>query len=379
MKIVYISTPSFADTDAPLLKSLQESGVEVYYVLEVYGKTRSTLISFDSPKDKIGLYNFEEFRELDFIREYIGTQNAYILQRKSRKSITEAFQISRILQSFINDIHPSVIHQINLPYFTFIPFVLWNRSKYVLTVHDPIPHVGEYSWKLTLSRKLIFPIVNKIILLNDKTKDQFCSLYKVLSKKVYFSHLGLLEWMNSFGEESKYDNYILFYGRITPYKGIEYLLEAMDKVHEVYPNVKLIIAGSGKLYFDKSQCDKREYVTLINKFIELDELSTLIKNSKFVVCPYTEATQSGVVASVLALDTPIIVTRVGALPEMIDEGETGYVVSPKNSTALTEYILRMLSSDENINQMRITINIRKQNGKYSWKKIAQKYIAIYNA
>ena len=112
----------------------------------------------------------------------------------------------------------------------------------------------------------------------------------------------------------KKENYVLFFGRISPYKGVEYLFRAMERVHKVHPNVKVIVAGSGEMYFDASEYEKYEYVKIVNRFIELDELADLIRGALFTVCPYTDATQSGVVYSSFALNTPVIATNVGGLP-----------------------------------------------------------------
>lgn len=378
MKILYISSPAFCDTDIPLIKSLIEAGNEVMYLITVGDRVRSTLISLDEHHNDVGIYKCTEYSELDFISTYIGTDNVFTIRRKQRKSFSECAYVCSLLQQIVDDYKPDVIHQIDLPYLFMLPFIIRNRKRYILTVHDPIPHKGENSWKLNLSRVLVFPFVNKIILLNSKSRDLFISKYHLSSKKVYVSRLGFLEWMNCFVTSNESNDYILFYGRITPYKGVEFLLQAMESVHASFPSIKLVIAGSGNFYFDISKYRSFDYIKFINRFIELSELSDLIINSRFVVCPYTEATQSGVVASVLALNTPIILTDVGALSDMVEDNVTGIVIPPNSEKAIVDSISRLLSNDQLTNSMREAIQIQKNEGEYSWHSIAALTEKIYS-
>ena len=379
MKILYLSTPAYADTDAPLLKSLSENGNKIMYLISVGDRVSSTLISLDENHEDVGIYKWTEYPELKFIASYIGIDNIFTIRRKNRKSSSEAKVIRTLLQKVVDDFKPDVIHQIDLPYWNMLPFVFNNRKRYVLTVHDPIPHIGEKTWKLDISRRIVFPFVSKIIILNNKSKETFVNRYFINRRKVHVSRFGFLEWMKEYTSINQPENYILFYGRITPYKGVEYLLRAMKIVHDKYPKIRLVVAGSGKYYFDKKAYESLDYITIINRFIELEELSNLILNARFVICPYTEATQSGVVASVLALETPIIVTNVGALPEMVEDMKTGLVIPPGNVSAIVDSICTLLANDTLLTSMRESIKEQKNSGKYNWKDIALLTEKIYKS
>lgn len=379
MKILYISSPAYTDTDVPLLKALADAGNELMYIISVSDKVRSTLISLEETHNEVGIYKWTDYKEFDFISSYIAIDNIFILRRKNRKSLSEAKKVRSLLQNIVNEFNPDVIHQIDLPYFNLLPFLVRNRKRYILTIHDPIPHVGENSWKLNLSRRLVFPVVSKIIVLNEKSRKAFIRKYCLASKKVFVSRLGFLEWMRCFEGPVINEDFILFYGRITPYKGVDFLLKSMETVHSTFPDVKLVVAGSGKFYFDISQYKTCDYIRFINRFIELDELSNLIRNSRFVVCPYTEATQSGVVASVMALNCPIIVTEVGALPDMVDNNVTGLIIPPKDIVSLTNAINKLLSDRHLTESMREAIRTQQSEGKYAWERIALLTEEIYKA
>ena len=218
----------------------------------------------------------------------------------------------------------------------------------------------------------------KFIVLNKAEVDVFSKEYSVSKRKIFTSHLGYYNILHMYGDvNKKKEKYILFFGRISPYKGIEYLLKAMEIVHKKHPDVKVIIAGSGKMYFDVSKYENLDYVEIRNRFIELDELADLIRGALFTVCPYIDATQSGVVYSSFALNTPVIATKVGGLPEMIDDGETGIIVPPKDVNALASAILSYLNNSELLKKMNKNIAESAKSGNGSWDIIAEEYISIY--
>ena len=72
----------------------------------------------------------------------------------------------------------------------------------------------------------------------------------------------------------------------------------------------------------------------MNRFVESEELHALLDWCDIVVCPYTDATQSGVIMSAFALCKPVLATNVGGLPEMLGNGKYGYIVPAKDSNAI---------------------------------------------
>ena len=149
---------------------------------------------------------------------------------------------------------------------------------------------------------------------------------------------------------------ILFFGRISPYKGIEYLCEAMKKVHESVPEANLTIAGGGKMYFDFSKYANLDYIKLVNRYIPTEELAHLLHSCDFTVCPYTDATQSGVIMT------------------MVDEGKTGYLIPPKDIDALANAMTTLLKDDSLLKSMSDNIHKKYQEGESSWQQIAKDYL-----
>lgn len=165
------------------------------------------------------------------------------------------------------------------------------------------------------------------------------------------------------------DRYMLFFGFIREYKGLDLLLEAMadEEVHE--SGVKLIVAGEfyedEKTYLDIiRRHDLGDRVILHTHFIGNEDVRYYFSAASIVVQPYRSATQSGVTQVAYHFNKPMIVTDVGGLAEIVPDGKCGYVVPPE-APAIAEAIMKFFSGDENAFQP----GIDEQKKLYSWDKL----------
>lgn len=379
MRILYYSKTCFGDCDFPLLKAMMEKGhdVTVIYNMTPYS-LRTTIFNISKQIPQVGIFKATDYSELKTFEEYMPMDNIYVSNdptgRFCLKSLWQEFKTFL----FIRKQEFDVIHYVEDPSPLF-SFLLWFfRKKLVVTIHDGRPHTGDDNKKSQFVRRRLKSYVKRFLLLNKKENKLFEEGYGVNPSYVYNSHLGYYEMLHMFGNKDiKKQNYILFFGRISPYKGIEYLLKAMRRVHEVHPETRVIIAGKGEYNFDIGPYINLGYVEFRNKFIELDELADLIRGAQFTVCPYTEATQSGVVYSSFALNTPVIATRVGGLPEMIDDGKTGVIVPPCDEQSLAEAIIDLLGDYAKLSDLTNNIKVSADSGKGSWTVIADEYLDIY--
>ena len=150
----------------------------------------------------------------------------------------------------------------------------------------------------------------------------------------------------------------------------------MKVVHKKIPDVKLLIAGKGNLYFDFTEYRNLDYITLYNDYVPIKQLANFLCNAEFCVCPYVDATQSGVLMTAFSARLPAIVTNVGALPAMVGNNEYGMVVSSKNVNELAEGICSLLSDSRMLEMYKSNISTKWFN-ENSWEIIADKYILEY--
>lgn len=383
MRIIYFSSSPFADCDFPLVRQFQQMGHEVYYFIDLPCYfLRSTLIDIKKQIPQNGIFCANKYNEFNIYKDYLSLDKVYVINRINKSAINRHNIILFVkLLSIIRKLNPDVINIVgDLDILSSI--FLFLRKKIVLTVHDPFPHSGEQYFRREFFRKLAMKNIPKFILLNDKQRRDFINTYHLNDNQVFINHLGIYDCIHQFIKNDKQEsdndsNYILFFGRISPYKGIEYLLEAMKIVHEKIPNAILTVAGGGKIYFDVSKYKGLSYIEIRNYYIGMEELADLINRAKIVVCPYTDATQSGVIMTAYSLCKPVIATNVGGLCEMVEDGKTGLLIPARDTMSLASSIIKLLAEKNNLFEMRKYISERYFLGDRSWKSIAEKYIDIY--
>ena len=194
------------------------------------------------------------------------------------------------------------------------------------TVHDLIPH--EYATsgiKAWIFKHYLLRGVRRNIKKTDNlvtnSKSQYNQMKEMYPKKNIFFHTfpslisdSILNGKDECPEIKDIDNYILFFGNIDKYKGVEYLYDAFKKNTNL-SGYKLVIAGNGNIYFNHSD-DSR--IIFINRYIKDEEVSMLFKRAACVVYPYISATQSGVLSLAFKLQTPALISDVPFFKESSD-------------------------------------------------------------
>jgi len=176
------------------------------------------------------------------------------------------------------------------------------------------------------------------------------------------------------------EEYILFFGFIRDYKGLDLLLQAMADERVRNLNMKLIVAGEfytdSKPYADMiQQLGIRDKLILKTDFIPDNEVRNYFCAADMVVQPYKHATQSGVTQICYHFDRPMLVTNVGGLPEIVPNGKVGYVVEP-NPTAIADALVDFYSNHREF-VMRDNIKVEKK--KYAWSEMLKKIFEVQKA
>lgn len=380
LKMAYFSSRVFSDVDLSLLMAAKGMADIDYYVPIFRKYYKGAAFNIRKPSPKCGIYPAVDLypeltpcsRLIDAYRFFVV--NSYAMHMWDPRNLWLYARFAWRLRKY------DVIHITDFPQYYEIP-LYFLRKKIVLTVHDPIPHSASISNTpfVLKARKWGFRLLNHFIILNSAQKEECITLNHLDKKQIYDSRLGRYDYLKMYLQpNNKMGNYFLFFGQITEHKGIDYLLEAMKRVHTQYPNMRLIVAGKGEYPFDISEYQKLDYIEFRNRFIPDDELAELIQGSYCAVCPYKDATQSGVVMSAFAFNKPIIATNVGGLPEQVEHDKYGLIVPPCDVDALANAMMHLLSHPEKLQEYADNIERDYSEGSKSWNEIAKKLNVIYH-
>lgn len=381
MKIAYIGKIQLSDADLSYLNSAQKLS-DITYIVEVTPRfMKGPAYNIGKIYPHSGVFKATEaYPEFEKYSRIIDVDKFYVVNTCGKFWQLKAFWTNFLLLLFLIKNKFDVIH-LTWPanVYEFIIYML--KRKMILTVHDPFPHTGLDTRIVRLRRKVAFRCVPHFIILNKAQREKFLSFYHLPSSAVIDSRLSCYTYLNMVEQDMTTvpeQKYILFAGKISKYKGVEYLLEAMKKVHDTFPDIKLVVAGGGKYHFDIFGYAALPYIDIRNRFIPDEELVALMKKTQFMVCPYTDATQSGVIMSSFTFGTPVIATRVGGLPEMLGNGKYGMLVKEKDTDALYRGICSLLSDEEQLADYRREIaKDYTSDGYLSWKTIAEELRESY--
>lgn len=172
--------------------------------------------------------------------------------------------------------------------------------------------------------------------------------------------------------------YLLFFGFIRKYKGLDILLEAMADERLKQQDIRLIIAG--EYYEGKEACEAiiaqqnlADRVFAFTDFIPNEAVRDYFSAADLVVQPYRSATQSGITQIAYHFEKPMVVTNVGGLPEVVPDGKTGFVTGPE-PRAIADAIIRFY--EEGIPDLEI--HLKEEKKKYSWAEFVWGIFELYH-
>lgn len=379
MRIVLLSIPSFADCDFPLIKALRESGHEVFYIVRVAPYLmKSTLLDFDAIEPVSGIFPASLYPAFEPWKEWLDLDKCFVSNDAVGKTGPASWRLYKAEKKLIASLRPDVLHYENIPFIFHFLHLLRYRKKSLCVIHDPLPHSGEVSLRDSLKRRILPWVCRKFVLLNRLQTEDFCRRWRVRRDRVFFAELGPYTCYTRFGTQPFLTGrYFLFFGRLSPYKGVDYALEAFDRIHRQFPDIRFVIAGAGPVCFDAGKYADRGFVEFIHRYLTVEEIAGAVSSALFVICPYTDATQSGVAQTAFALSAPVLSTSVGNFPQVVEEGKTGLLVPPKDVDALSAALSRLLSDEALLRSMRENIEENNRHGAHSWTAIAEKYLEIY--
>ncbi len=261
---------------------------------------------------------------------------------------------------------------------------LINRGIHpIITFHDATSYhpTNQGSFKVIIKNKIHDHLVNKVIkagaenlLLSKESKDKFEEKYPMYKKHTYMMNLGahipVAEETKPEGLSENEISYLLFFGRIDKYKGLETLFEAYIQAKQKGYSNRLIVAGNGKMTEKEQQLSIQAGAVVLNRYINDSEMLWLFQNAKVLVLPYIEATQSGIIPIAYYYGKPVIVSDVPGLTQYVIDHVTGYICSDADEFSETFFEL------EDANYEKMSGACKKyEEDNFDWAKNIRKLIA----
>jgi glycosyltransferase involved in cell wall biosynthesis len=291
---------------------------------------------------------------------------------------------------------PDVIHVQYLPMlrwslpldFWFLEYCRWRGAKIVLTVHDLLPHDSADKHKRTFHK--LYWFVDKMICHSESIRIRLRDEFDVETEKVSVIPHGPffydLQGAEVDAAIQRFDlpagqTIVLWQGIIFPYKGVDLLLTAWQKVEENGSDACLVIAGTGSpdlLDQIREQVEQHSLrnVRLHFRFVSTEELVALYQAADVVVYPYRAITTSGALATGLALGKCIVASDLQVFRETLTDGVNAFLVKAEDMAELSAALLKLIANK----QLRedLSQRVREMNfGDRSWLCIAKNTEKIY--
>lgn len=249
-----------------------------------------------------------------------------------------------------------------------------------------------------LTLKLQYHLSHHIFVHTERMKRELIEDFKVARDKVSVIPFGINQTVKNSAigrEEARLrlglrsdEKAVLFFGNIAPYKGLEFLVEAMNQVRAMHSDYRLIIAGRPKgnvSYWEEIEkriesMGMRSIVTQRIEYIPDDETEVFFKAADVLVLPYTTIFQSGVLFLGYNFGLPVIASDVGSLSEDIVSGRTGLICRPNDPADLAAKIQGYFSSELFFHLSERRADIRQfALERYSWSRATDIILDVYRA
>lgn len=254
------------------------------------------------------------------------------------------------------------------------------RARKVDSVYDLLTKLQ--SPVSSLIEKQLFHISRKVTAVSPPVAEQVQHFLPQKKRRVEITWNGVDSRFFSPGnQDCSNPSELLFVGRLAPGKGLHDLILAFKIVIVQFPNVKLSIVGDGPLYSKMlsmiEQNGLKNHVRLIGHISSREALRAFYQQAWGFILPSHHESLPGVILEAMACGTPVIATRVGGIPAVINNGVNGFLVSPRAPDALAGAICRLLKDDGFHSKLGQAARqtVEKQ---FSWNIIGENYLNCYN-
>jgi glycosyltransferase involved in cell wall biosynthesis len=271
--------------------------------------------------------------------------------------------------------------------------LLQSRGVRILTTADNVlPH--EMKFYHSLVNRLLYRLCDCMIVHTNFDKTFLKNHWQISEDKIrvvpHGNMNGLVSCLDKdpavtrkeMGLKSG-DTLFLFFGQIRPYKGLQVLLKGFARCAGDLKKCRLAIVGELKepwvkyeTLIHKLGLDKTNQLIVRHGFIPLQEMLSWLSASDAVILPYTKISQSGVAILAASMGKPVIASRVGGVPEIVEHGKDGFLFTPSDEDALAGALIELSCDKQRLKRLGAHFRKKAQN-EWSWQLIAKNTTDLY--
>jgi glycosyltransferase involved in cell wall biosynthesis len=252
----------------------------------------------------------------------------------------------------------------------------FTRSRILFICHNVVAHESRFMDNLctkSVLRKGDYYLVHS----DDDFKNLKGILPRANVKKTYHPSYDVFNYQDTSKDATRQQlglagRVLLFFGFVRPYKGLKYVIEALPLIRERLA-VTLLVVGE---FWEKKEPYLRridelkvqDSVRIVDDYIPNEKVQTYFGASDVVILPYVSGTGSGIVQMAYGFNKPVIATRVGSLPDVVQDGVTGFLVEPGSAEAIADAVIRFYEENRETNFIQ---HITEEREKYSWDRMVE--------
>lgn len=298
----------------------------------------------------------------------IDTLNLFNWYKYSKKLINRRYDVIFFISS----------HTLNL--IAILLNKLFAASKIFSHIHDPYPHSGsKYSKIILVSNKLQAKLSDKVFVYGAKLKDIISEGYGVEPSSISVITHGVYRKESLSYKKGVRKKYVSLLGRIERYKGVDVFLRAAEKLliekSDVYSDIVFVVGGAGDIEpysYRIKKFPNKNNLLILNRRLSDQEFDDILISSYLLALPYYDGTQTGNIQVAYYNACPVVVSKVGSLPELVDENNTGLLISPGSVDELANGIDQIIMNYNDTPYQQNCFKYYRDN--LVWNKIAKNLV-----
>lgn len=369
-KRIAVVTHAFGASTFPMVKRLAQMGYKVdFYEICLDKITRFECFESDDIPTKNGIHSVNP-AWYHGLEEYMGEVKVYFFYSKTQRPYTRipivrnwaSWRIRRQIKHLCHHIDDKQydcvmgVGAYDTIYYAYVYKYL--RTPMVMMLHEVINHFNpNYGQRTPLMEYLLNNHLDFIVL-SKNTREQVLNYPGISEQNVHLVNLGLSEINRVIPNKHIHDDlrdFVLYFGSLSPYKGINVLYDALVRHPNCLNGKKLVLAGTGSNEI-VGKFQKLPNVVVINHFMPTSEMVEMIQNSYAQVMPYLSASQSGIPLAVYVFGKPIVATKISSLMDYVKDEENGLLCNINDVDDLARQLKRITSDNDLYNKLCLNVN-----------------------